>query len=149
MNKKSIIILVSSFCILIILFLLWQFVIGFKLSVKSEIKNIIKNSSDISMYVVDNQGEMFKIDNEEDVNDILNIINIAKVKKSISSWIGGAYRLVFINNKNNKTIKIVIHPKQITISNKTYDFLNDNDNTYQKIDNILKNHIENIHKFKC
>jgi len=77
MNKKSIIILVSSFCILIILFLLWQFVIGFKLSVKSEIKNIIKNSSDISMYVVDNQGEMFKIDNEEDVNDILNIINIA------------------------------------------------------------------------
>jgi len=49
----------------------------------------------------------------------------------------------------NKTIKIVIHPKQITISNKTYDFLNDNDNTYQKIDNILKNHIENIHKFKC
>ncbi len=148
MNKKSIIILVSSFCILIIFFLLWQFVIGFKLSVKSEIKNIIKNSSEISMYVVDNQGEMFKIDNEEDVNDILNIINIAKVKKSTSSWIGGAYRLVFVNNKNNKTTKIVIHPKQITISNKTYGFLYDNDNTYQKIDNILKNHIENLHKFK-
>jgi len=75
---------------------------------------------------------------------ILNIVNVLMEERLFRGFF-----LKVINNKNNKTIKIVIHPKQITISNKTYDFLNDNDNTYQKIDNILKNHIENIHKFKC
>lgn len=148
MNKKSIIILVSIFCILIIMFLLLEFVIGFKLGIKSEVKNIVNSSSDISLYVVANNNEMLKIDNLDDINEILNIISTSKVKKSTSLWIGGAYRLAFVNNKNNQRIDIVIHPKQITISNKTYGFLNNNDSTYQKIDNILKKYIENLNKFK-
>lgn len=148
MNKKNITIVLVIVVLLIIVFLLWKFVIGFKLGMESEIKNIVKNSSDISMYVLDNDDVMFKIDNEEDVNKILNFVSIAKVKKSKSLWIGGSYKLVFVNNKTNDITKIVIHPNQITVSNKVFALLDDNRNTYQNIENILKKYIENINKFK-
>ncbi|MGN1013716.1 MAG: hypothetical protein ACI4ON_07825 [Clostridia bacterium] len=147
MNKKNIII-VSSIIILIIIFLLWKFVIGFKLSMESEIKDIIKGTSDISMYVVDNDEEMFEIDDLEDFNKILNILSTAKVKKSKSLWIGGSYRLAFVNNKTNDVTIVIIHPNQITISNKVFALLNDNGNTYKNIENILNKYMDNVNKFK-
>lgn len=148
MNKKNIIIMLSIFIVFIVIFLTWKFIIGFKLSTESELKNVIKNISDISMYIIDNDEQMLKIDNGEDINEILNILGTSKVKKSTDLWVGGAYRLSFVNNKTNDVVKVVIHPNQITISDKLFVFCNTSDNIYQKVEDILKKYIVNLNKFK-
>lgn len=102
MNKKKVIII--SFIVIVvevIVLLLWKFVVGFRLGIKGKIKNIVNNSSDMSLYVVDNNDEMYLIYNEEDSNEILKILSATRVKYSTDSWIGRAYRLIFFNNKTH------------------------------------------------
>lgn len=42
MNKKNIIITIAIFIVIVALFLLWRFVIGFKLTTESKFRNVVK-----------------------------------------------------------------------------------------------------------
>ena len=148
MNKKNIIITIFMFIVLVALFLLWRFVIGFKLTTESKFRNVVKNISDMSVYIVGNDNQRVEIDNKDDVNKILDTLSTAKVKRTTDLWIGGAYVLDFVNNKTNDVIEVVIHPVQMTISNKLYSFCNADNNVYQKIEEILKKYIGESTKFK-
>lgn len=148
MNKKNIIITIAIFIVLVALFLLWRFVIGFKLTTESKFRNVVKNISDMSVYIVGNDDQRVEIDNKDDVNKILDTLSTAKVKRTTDLWIGGAYVLDFVNNKTNDVIEVVIHPVQMTISNKLYSFCNVDNNVYQKIEEILKKYIGESTKFK-
>ena len=148
MNKKNIIITIAIFIVLVALFLLWRFVIGFKLTTESKFRNVVKNISDMSVYIVGNDDQRVEIDNSDDVNEILDTLATAKVKRTTDLWIGGAYVLDFVNNKTNDVIEVVIHPVQMTISNKLYSFCNADNNVYQKIEEILKKYIGESTKFK-
>ena len=148
MNKKNIIITIFVFIVLVALFLLWRFVIGFKLTTESKFRNVVKNISDMSVYIVGNDDQRVEIDNKDDVNKILDTLATAKVKTTTDLWIGGAYVLDFVNNKTNDVIEVVIHPVQMTISNKLYSFCNADNNVYQKIEEILKKYIGESTKFK-
>ena len=141
MNKKNIIITIAIFIVLVALFLLWRFVIGFKLTTESKFRNVVKNISDMSVYIVGNDDQRVEIDNKDDVNKILDTLSTAKVKRTTDLWIGGAYVLEFVNNKTNDAIEVVIHPVQMTISNKQNSFCNADNNVYQKIEEILKKYI--------
>lgn len=131
-----------------IIFLLWNFIIGFRLGTKSEIKKLINNSSDINLFVVDHYGELYPIDNMKDSTEVINVLSMTKVRRSTDSWIGGAYKLIFINNKTNDKVEIVVHPKQITVSRKRFSIIENEKNTYRDIDQILKKYIEDVSKFK-
>ena len=148
MNKKNIIITIAIFIVLVALFLLWRFVIGFKLTTESKFRNVVKNISDMSVYIVGNDDQRVEIDNKDDVNKILDTLSTAKVKRTTDLWIGGAYVIDFVNNKTNDAIEVVIHPVQMTISNKLYSFCNADNNVYQKIEEILKKYIGESTKFK-
>ena len=148
MNKKNIIITIFVFIVLVALFLLWRFVIGFKLTTESKFRNVVKNISDMSVYIAGNDDQRVEIDNKDDVNKILDTLATAKVKRTTDLWIGGAYVLDFVNNKTNDVIEVVIHPVQMTISNKLYSFCNADNNVYQKIEEILKKYIGESTKFK-
>ena len=148
MNKKNIIITISMFIVIAALFLLWRCVIGFKLTTESKFRNVVKNISDMSVYIVGNDDQRVEIDNKDDVNKILDTLSTAKVKRTTDLWIGGAYVLDFVNNKTNDVIEVVIHPVQMTISNKLYSFCNADNNVYQKIEEILKKYIGESTKFK-
>lgn len=82
MNKKNIIITIAIFIVLVALFLLWRFVIGFKLTTESKFRNVVKNISDMSVYIVGNDDQRVEIDNSDDVNEILDTLATAKVKRT-------------------------------------------------------------------
>ena len=148
MNKKNIIITIAIFIVLVALFLLWRFVIGFKLTTESKFRNVVKNISDMSVYIVGNDDQRVEIDNKDDVNEILETLSTAKVKRTTDLWIGGAYVLEFVNNKTNDVVKVIVHPVQVRMFGKVYSFCNADNNVYQKIEEILKKYIGESTKFK-
>ena len=72
MNKKNIIITIAIFIVIVALFLLWRFVIGFKLTTESKFRNVVKNISDMSVYIVGNDDQRVEIDNKDDVNECID-----------------------------------------------------------------------------
>ena len=141
MNKKSIIITIAIFIVIVALFLLWRFVIGFKLTTESKFRNVVKNISDMSVYIVGNDDQRVEMDNSDDVNKILDTLSTAKVKRTTDLWIGGAYRIDFVNNKTNDVVKVIIHPVQVRMFGKVYSFCDADNNVYQIIKEILKKYI--------
>ncbi|MGN1013440.1 MAG: hypothetical protein ACI4ON_06435 [Clostridia bacterium] len=141
MNKKSIIITIAIFIVIVALFLLWRFVIGFKLTTESKFRNVVKNISDMSVYIVGNDDQRVEIGNSDDVNEILEMLSTAKVKRTTDLWIGGAYRIDLVNKKTNDVVKVIVHPVQVRMFNKVYSFCDADNNVYQKIKEILKKYI--------
>lgn len=95
----------------------------------------------MSVYIVGNDDQRVEMDNSDDVNKILDTLATAKVKRTTDLWIGGAYRIDFVNNKTNDVVKVIIHPVQVRMFGKVYSFCDADNNVYPKIKEILKKYI--------
>ena len=95
----------------------------------------------MSVYIVGNDDQRVEIDNSDDVNEILDTLATAKVKRTTDLWIGGAYRIDFVNNKTNDVVKVIVHPVQVRMFGKVYSFCDADNNVYQIIKEILKKYI--------
>ncbi len=151
MKNKTTIILITIITIFMLLsfVLLYKFVIGFKLGSESKFKNISKNFSDSSIYILTNSNERISITEREDMDKIIQYLNDTKVKCATGSWIGGAYSLIITNNKTNEETKISIHPAQIVISGSRYAIAEKYQNiTYKNVEQIIEKYVNDTTKLK-
>ena len=151
--KKVIIFSIVLIAIVVLLYFILNYVVGFKLEKISKVKNLAKNIEQYNLYLENSAEELVLIKDEESVKEIVDILKNSRVRKMFEHehMIGGTtYTLVFINkNDENDKISISVHPLQISVSNVTYKYKDENEVAFNKIEEMLLKFVDkdNINQF--